>query len=517
MKYEFDHSILDAINNAVRTMKASPLILGGIAGSGGGIGGPPGGFVGFLPQTRVSYDYSEIASSGIPSSGMSLLDNLNHIRYRLSIVESGGLPGTIIVQDSGLVVASGITILNFVGDSVVVTETPSGVANITISGATGSGGSGNITIAEVDGVPTISGVTTIIFSGAAVQDDGSGQVTIIIPSGSGGNAIVLQDEGLVVSSGVSVINFIGDSVTAIETSSGIVSVTVSGVSGSGGSSNFLDLTDTPNTYAGSVGKAVVVNPTESELIFQAIPSGGHIIQSGGVPLTARSNLNFTGSGILVYDDPTNNATIVNITVSGISVGTTDMIASQLNGSQATAGQTIYTWPEVVGSSVSETRGQTIVVAGTLHDMHLTITSTQPATGNLVATLRKNGIDTALSITIPANAAAGVYKNTTNSVSVAVDDKITWKIVNSSASDSSAILETIGVLFDIYGGAGIGSAHIIQDEGSSLGARSNLNFVGSGVTVTDDPYSNTTVVTISGGTTEANIPPSIHVLTNRFIY
>jgi hypothetical protein len=41
-------------------------------------------------------------------------------------------------------------------------------------------------------------------------------------------------------------------------------------------------------------------------------------------------------------------------------------------------------------------------------------------------------------------------------------------------------------------------HTIQDEGSALAARTGLNFVGAGVTATDDAGNNRTVVTIPGG-------------------
>jgi hypothetical protein len=41
----------------------------------------------------------------------------------------------------------------------------------------------------------------------------------------------------------------------------------------------------------------------------------------------------------------------------------------------------------------------------------------------------------------------------------------------------------------------GSGHVIQDEGSSLTARTNLNFAGSGVTVADDAANDRSVVTI----------------------
>lgn len=46
--------------------------------------------------------------------------------------------------------------------------------------------------------------------------------------------------------------------------------------------------------------------------------------------------------------------------------------------------------------------------------------------------------------------------------------------------------------------GSGSGHTIEDEGTPLTQRTNLNFVGAGVTVTDDAGNDATVVTISGG-------------------
>ncbi len=50
-----------------------------------------------------------------------------------------------------------------------------------------------------------------------------------------------------------------------------------------------------------------------------------------------------------------------------------------------------------------------------------------------------------------------------------------------------------------GGSGTGGGgHTIQDEGSSLTQRTKLNFVGAGVTVTDDAGNDATKVTISGG-------------------
>lgn len=48
-----------------------------------------------------------------------------------------------------------------------------------------------------------------------------------------------------------------------------------------------------------------------------------------------------------------------------------------------------------------------------------------------------------------------------------------------------------------GASGSGGGHVIMDEGSGLTQRTNLDFVGSGVVVTDDSGNDKTIVTVSG--------------------
>jgi len=65
---------------------ASPINLGGVPGEGGGSGIPIGGMYGQLIQSKVAYDTSELAYSGLlsaPPSG-SLVDNLAHMRFAVS-------------------------------------------------------------------------------------------------------------------------------------------------------------------------------------------------------------------------------------------------------------------------------------------------------------------------------------------------------------------------------------------------------------------------------------------------
>lgn len=67
--------------------QGSRVVLGGVAGPDGGSGSPPAGFLGKLIQRYVAYDTTEAAQV---TGSATLLDNLNHIRYRLQVLESGG-------------------------------------------------------------------------------------------------------------------------------------------------------------------------------------------------------------------------------------------------------------------------------------------------------------------------------------------------------------------------------------------------------------------------------------------
>lgn len=94
----FELQLLDYIQSAVRTMKAQPFVLNG----------RPGGFVGDLPQTRVQYDTEEAATNYTPLENPTIIDNLNHIRYRLAVVE--GRETWVVGEDlSNQIIPSGVS------------------------------------------------------------------------------------------------------------------------------------------------------------------------------------------------------------------------------------------------------------------------------------------------------------------------------------------------------------------------------------------------------------------------
>ena len=226
----YNIQLFEYFNRLERKMRLTPLNLGGVSTSGGGGGSPPGGFIGQLPQTRVAYDITEAAisgwvaenpynSSGVLVSG-SLLDNLNHIRYRLGILETGDIPGRVEVYDDGVLVSSGITIMDF---DAGLTATLVADSKITI------------TVPELGQSKVSSNDTTSNYLENKVSAGSNITVTTI---NEGGN------EQLQISA-----------------------VGISGIS------NFTDLDDTPSTYAGEAGKYLAVNGSEDGINFITLSGG----------------------------------------------------------------------------------------------------------------------------------------------------------------------------------------------------------------------------------------------------
>lgn len=131
----FEQQLFEYFSAFQRNIMAQPLMLGGAPGSGGGYGGRPGGFTGYLPQTRVAYDMSEDATLITVTSGQSLLDNLNHIRARIQTLETSSGLADLQIQMNDILIATGVTIVNFEG-AVNVVDNGGGKVTVTISGNT---------------------------------------------------------------------------------------------------------------------------------------------------------------------------------------------------------------------------------------------------------------------------------------------------------------------------------------------------------------------------------------------
>lgn len=128
---DVNRQILSLFEQQKRFILQQPLYLGGTSGAEGGTDGRAGGFIGQLPQSRVTYDFTEastLATAGSPT----LVDNLNHIRQRLVVLESGGgSGGSVAVYSNGSVVVTSADVLDFDTQFTVV-ENPAGEANISL-------------------------------------------------------------------------------------------------------------------------------------------------------------------------------------------------------------------------------------------------------------------------------------------------------------------------------------------------------------------------------------------------
>ena len=89
-----------------------------------------------------------------------------------------------------------------------------------------------------------------------------------------------------------------------------------------GKSDWLELNDTPNSYAGQAGKFTKVTANEDGLEFTTVTGGEVTVQNSGVDLaTAATTINFDGAGVTA----TGTGAVKTITIPGASGGTTTTI------------------------------------------------------------------------------------------------------------------------------------------------------------------------------------------------
>lgn len=227
---KFDISFFEYFAALERKIRLTPLNLGGVIGSGGGGGGPPGGYIGLLPQSRVTYDTTEaeilgfISENPYDASGTlvsgSLVDNLNHIRYRIAALEGGGVP-------SG----------DWVTEFIDLTDTPATYAG------------------EANKVVSVKG------DESGLEFTSAGAVTFLDLSDTPSSYTGQSEKYIRVNTGETAIEFVD-----APTGSG------------GGASTFLDLSDTPSDYTGQGGKTVKVNSGETALEFVTVAGGGDVTE-----------------------------------------------------------------------------------------------------------------------------------------------------------------------------------------------------------------------------------------------
>lgn len=126
---------------------------------------------------------------------------------------------------------------------------------------------------------------------------------------------------------------------------------------------------------------------------------------------------------------------------GIKKETTHFKEFTGGAAQVTASTTAYA--PINGTTnynATENNRQSLISRNCLISNLVVVTgSSQPASGSLTLTVRKNGVDTTLTITIPANQAAGTFADTTHTVSFVAGDLISLKGVNAATGNSAALV------------------------------------------------------------------------------
>lgn len=333
MVQKIEYTILETIETAVRNVKVTPLNLGGVSGDDGGSGGPPGGIIGQLSQKKVAYDSTEAETLFTPASGMSLLDNLNHIRYRIGELESGGVAssGVVVIDDNETVTYDPTTTIHFSGVGVSIDDIGGGEIRVVIQGG------GDVEEAPIDGETygRKDGEWVVISGGQGcpIIDDLSSQVT------SSGNQFDLQASTDCPSGMLLFYNGVyqppsffevdedGDSIiTDFIVYSGESLVAVYGFGGGSGSgaSAFTDLSDVPSSYTGHGSKVVAVKSDVTGLEFITPSSGGRTLIDSQTP---------TGTGTVSFASipGTYQKLIIEYVARGTQAVASVTMSVQLNG------------------------------------------------------------------------------------------------------------------------------------------------------------------------------------------
>jgi len=135
----------------------------------------------------------------------------------------------------------------------------------------------------------------------------------------------------------------------------------------------------------------------------------------------------------------------------IAIATTDSTIFSGNPN-ATQGQNSTAYWCISGSlapsSTENFRNIVMPVAGTLKNLYIRNGTTQSGTGSIVFTLRKNGVDTAITVTFTnSDGASATKSDTTNTVSVAAGDLICLKAVNNAPASASGNIVSFSILLE----------------------------------------------------------------------
>lgn len=117
------------------------------------------------------------------------------------------------------------------------------------------------------------------------------------------------------------------------------------------------------------------------------------------------------------------------------------LGASVGGNNITASTTAYA--PILGQTnfnATEAARQFIMpAAGTIKNLYVRTGNSQPGTGAITVTVRKNGSATVLTTTVTAGAGAGTFSNTANSFTFVAGDLISIEFANAASSGSANIV------------------------------------------------------------------------------
>jgi hypothetical protein len=118
---------------------------------------------------------------------------------------------------------------------------------------------------------------------------------------------------------------------------------------------------------------------------------------------------------------------------------TSILQTVLGGGALTSGQVVFgNFTNITGSATEATRRLPMPNACTLSKFYFLMSTNQPASGSLVLTIRNNGADTSLVITVAAGSVGGTYSNTSNTATFAAGDLMSIRFNNNATANSGGL-------------------------------------------------------------------------------